>query len=134
MIGYVTLGTNDLPRAEAFCHAVLGPMGVVPMFPMPQGGSLWGRSMAEPLLAVCPPFDGEAARPGNGVMVALMAESRADVDAIHARALAAGGSDEGAPGRRDEAAHGEDDPMAFYGGYFRDPDGNKFCAFRMGPA
>jgi predicted lactoylglutathione lyase len=67
-------------------------------------------------------------------MVALMAESRADVDAIHARAMAAGGSDEGAPGRRDAETHGDNDPMAFYGAYFRDPDGNKFCAFIMGPA
>jgi hypothetical protein len=40
-----------------------------------------------------------------------------------------GGSDEGAPGVR-----GEEGPRAFYGAYFRDLDGNKLCAFRIGPA
>ncbi|WP_416908567.1 MAG: VOC family protein [Polymorphobacter sp.] len=133
MIGYVTLGTNDLARAEAFVLAVLGLMGAQKLFPMPQGGSIWGRSMDEPLLAMCPPFDGKPATAGNGTMVALMAANRAEVDAVHARAMAAGGSDEGAPGLRDAEAVPDDDPMAFYGAYFRDPDGNKFCAFHLGP-
>ena len=62
-------------------------------------------------------------------MIAIVLDERAKVDAMHAAALAAGGNDEGAPGVR-----GEDGPQAFYGAYFRDLDGNKLCAFRVGPA
>ena len=62
-------------------------------------------------------------------MIALVLDTRAKVDAMHAAALAAGAGDEGAPGVR-----GEEGPQAFYGAYFRDPDGNKLCAFRVGPA
>jgi hypothetical protein len=49
--------------------------------------------------------------------------------ALHATALKPGGTDEGAPGLRSPEG-----PQAFYGAYFRDPEGNKFCAFRTGPA
>ena len=62
-------------------------------------------------------------------MIALVMDERVKVDALHARALALGGQDEGAPGVR-----GEEGDQAFYGAYFRDLDGNKFCAFRVGPA
>src|SRR3546814_5383941 len=48
--------------------------------------------------------------------------SRENVDKIHAKALALGGKDEGAPGVRGGN---------FYGGYFRDLDGNKLVAFHM---
>jgi predicted lactoylglutathione lyase len=75
------------------------------------------------MVVVTRPFDGNAATGGNGVMVALMAKDRAQVDAVHALALSLGGVDEGAPGRRG---------ARFYGGYFRDLDGNKFNVFRMG--
>ncbi|WP_422396671.1 hypothetical protein [Sphingomonas ginsenosidivorax] len=53
--------------------------------------------------------------------------TRGDVDAIHAKALELGGTDEGAPGIRG------DDPDGFYGAYFRDLDGNKLTVFRFGP-
>ena len=71
----------------------------------------------------------KAAEPGNGNMVAIVVKERAQVDALHAKALALGGTDEGAPGVR-----GKEGPQAFYGAYFRDLDGNKLCAFRIGPA
>lgn len=73
------------------------------------------------------PFDGQPASVGNGVMVALEARDRAQVDRIHALALAHGGSCEGMPGPRGEGG-------AFYGAYFRDPDGNKLNAYVMGGA
>lgn len=75
------------------------------------------------------PYDGGAAAPGNGAMVAIVLDDRGKVDAFHAKALELGGSDEGAPGLR--SPEGD---RAFYGAYFRDLDGNKFCAFRIGPA
>jgi predicted lactoylglutathione lyase len=81
------------------------------------------------MLGVGPAYDGQPATAGNGTMIALVLDTRAKVDAMHAAALAAGAADEGAPGVR-----GEEGPQAFYGAYFRDPDGNKLCAFRVGPA
>ena len=84
---------------------------------------LWGVSLADPCLAITTPHDGKPATVGNGGMVALRAPSKAAVDALHAKALALGGTDEGAPGPRSDA---------FYAGYFRDLDGNKLNAFFMG--
>jgi predicted lactoylglutathione lyase len=66
---------------------------------------------------------------GNGNMAAIAMNSRSKVDEIHARALELGGTCEGAPGLR-----GEEGDQAFYGAYFRDPDGNKLAAFCIGPA
>jgi len=121
MISYVTLGTNDLPRAIAFFDALLGELGAAHFMEMDRM-VIWGTKPGAPMFAVCTPYDGKAACVGNGTMVALDAGSREMVDKLHARALALGGTDEGAPGPRGDG---------FYGGYFRDLDGNKFvaCAF-----
>jgi catechol 2,3-dioxygenase-like lactoylglutathione lyase family enzyme len=129
MIGYVTVGTNDRERSLAFYDALLGEMGAarVPAW-CNDNFTFYGTGKGSPGLAVTRPHDGVEARPGNGAMVALSVESRAKVDALHAKALELGGSDEGAPGVR-----GAEGPKAFYGAYFRDPDGNKFCAFKIGP-
>ena len=81
---------------------------------------LWGTSMTEPCLAIAKPFDGNSATVGNGVMVALQAESKELVAALHGKALELEGQDEGAPGPRGDG---------FYAGYFRDLDGNKLNAF-----
>jgi len=122
MIGYVTLGTNDMQRASAFYDALLGDLGA--RRTMDFGKFIvWGKSPREPSLAVCSPFDGQAASVGNGVMVAIPCASEADVDRLHAQALALGGTDEGAPGKRGPN---------FYAGYFRDLDGNKLNFFKMG--
>jgi hypothetical protein len=95
----------------------------------PQNGfTMYGTGARAPGLAVTRPYDGNAALPGNGAMVALAMDSRDKVDGLHARALELGGSDEGPPGVR-----GEDGDKAFYGAYFRDLDGNKLCAFCIGP-
>jgi catechol 2,3-dioxygenase-like lactoylglutathione lyase family enzyme len=82
----------------------------------------WGTSMDQPGLSLTRPHDGQPATVGNGVMVALAMSNTEQVDAVHAKALALGGTDEGAPGARSDA---------FYAGYFRDPDGNKLNAFCM---
>ena len=128
MIGYVTLGTNDLDRARAYYDALLAEVGAKRIMDM-DGFTAWGVSWDKPGLGLTRPFDGKAAAPGNGNMVALVVNKRALVDRIHARALELGGSDEGAPGLR-----GPEGDQAFYAGYFRDPDGNKLNAFCMGPA
>jgi predicted lactoylglutathione lyase len=85
--------------------------------------------MGKPGLAICKPHDGNSAVAGNGNMAAIACDSRDKVDALHAKAMELGGTDEGAPGVR-----GEEGEHAFYGAYFRDPDGNKLAAFCIGPA
>lgn len=132
MIGYVTLGTNDLARAREYYDALLGSIGAKRLmeFPDEMGGfTLWGIGWGSPGIALTRPYNGQAAVAGNGNMIAIVMDSRDKVDTFHARALELGGSDEGAPGVR-----GEEGPRAFYGAYFRDPEGNKICAFRIGPA
>ncbi|MEP0189580.1 MAG: VOC family protein [Erythrobacter sp.] len=123
MIGYVTLGTNDLPRAAAFYDAVAKEMGFGRM--MEEGEFIaWGDFESGTTgIAATKPFDGETASVGNGTMVALQVESPEKVQAVYDAALANGASDEGAPGPR-----GDD---GFYAGYFRDLDGNKLNAFCM---
>lgn len=122
MIGYVTLGTNDLPRATSFYDKLLGALGAKRVFESERGIG-WGTSMNSPSLAVTKPFDGLPATRGNGTMVALLADSKEKVAAIHKLALELGASDEGAPGPRGET---------FYAAYFRDLDGNKLSCFFVG--
>lgn len=132
MIGYATLGTNDIAAARAFYDDLFGSIGAkrIMEFGDDLGGfTMWGTSWDKPAIAVTRPHNGNAAVPGNGNMLAIPLEERAKVDALHAKALELGGSCDGPPGLR-----GEEGPQAFYGAYFRDPEGNKFCAFRVGPA
>jgi catechol 2,3-dioxygenase-like lactoylglutathione lyase family enzyme len=129
MIGYATVGTNDIDRARAFYDDLLGGIGARRVMEFPQNGfTMYGTGARAPGLAVTRPYDGNAALPGNGAMVALAMNSRDKVDSLHARALELGGSDEGPPGVR-----GPEGDNAFYGAYFRDLDGNKLCAFCIGP-
>jgi catechol 2,3-dioxygenase-like lactoylglutathione lyase family enzyme len=129
MIGYVTLGTDDIERARAFYDALLGELGARRLMEFPENGfTLYGTGFGKPGLAVTRPYNGEPAAPGNGNMAAIAVDSRDRVDGFHAKAIALGGSDEGAPGLR-----GPEGPKAFYGAYFRDLDGNKLCVFRVGP-
>jgi catechol 2,3-dioxygenase-like lactoylglutathione lyase family enzyme len=130
VIGYVTVGTNDLDRARAFYDALLGEIGARRVMQFEENGfTLYGTGGRSPGLAVTRPYNGEPAQPGNGTMPALVVDAREKVDRLHARALELGGSDEGAPGLR-----GPEGERAFYGAYFRDLDGNKLCVFRVGPA
>jgi catechol 2,3-dioxygenase-like lactoylglutathione lyase family enzyme len=128
MIGYALFGSNDLPRSFAFYDALFASVGIGRLMEFPTGAVCWGTGWTAPMLGVGPAHDGQPATAGNGTMIAIVLDERAKVDAMHAAALAAGGRDEGAPGVR-----GEEGPQAFYGAYFRDPDGNKLCAFRVGP-
>jgi predicted lactoylglutathione lyase len=122
MIGYVTIGTNDLARAASFYDALLREMDAKRMMENEQFVA-WSVKPDQPGLGVTKPFDKKPATVGNGVMVALMVDSKEKVDAFHRKALQLGGTDEGAPGPRGEG---------FYAGYFRDLDGNKLNFFCMG--
>ncbi len=122
MIGYVTLGTNDLPRGAAFYDALLAEMGAKRLWDL---GTMiaWGVAMDKPAVVLTKPFDGQAASVGNGTMVALVVKSRDMVDRVYKKAIELGAKDEGPNGPRGEQ---------FYAGHFRDLDGNKLNVFCMG--
>lgn len=122
MIGYVTLGTNDLARNAPFYDAIAAAMGVGRMMEF-DSFIAWGEMGSAAGVALTQPFDGQPATVGNGTMVALQVDSAEKVREIYDIALSHGGSDEGAPGPR-----GDD---GFYAGYFRDPEGNKLNVFTM---
>ena len=121
MIGYVTLGTNDLGRSAAFYDAVLAEIGAG-RWKETQRSVVWRAVPGHPSLCLIQPYDGAAASVGNGVMVALYAGTPEKVRALHARALAMGGKNEGDAGPRDSSP-------GFYAAYFRDLDGNKLNVF-----
>ncbi|MDX1481892.1 MAG: VOC family protein [Woeseiaceae bacterium] len=121
MIGYVTLGSNDVARAAAFYDELLGIIGAK-RFMESETFVAWSVAPNRPGLGVTKPHDGNPATVGNGTMIALVVDSTDKVDALHAKALELGGADEGAPGPR---------MPTFYAGYFRDLDGNKLNAFCM---
>lgn len=121
MIGYVTLGTNDLPRAARFYDALLGEMGAK-RFMEYDTFIAWAVAPDVPAVAVSKPHDGKPATIGNGSMVALVVDSREKVDRLYHKAIELGGTDEGPAGPRGDN---------FYAGYFRDPDGNKLNFFCM---
>ncbi len=120
-IGYCTVGSNRLEDAKAFYDALLGTIGMKPRFEHPSGGRLYAGEAG--MFGVLGPYDKKAATVGNGSMVGFSFDSPAEVDAFHAKAIALGGSDDGAPGER---------APGVYFAYFRDLDGNKFCAFKFG--
>ena len=122
MIGYVTLGTNDLPRAAAFYDALLAEIGIQRIMDFGRGYA-WGTALDKPALGVMIPFDQKPATPGNGTMAAIVVDSRDMVDRLYRKALELGGQDEGPAGPRGEG---------FYAGYFRDLDGNKLNVFCTG--
>lgn len=131
MIAYVTVGANDMNAAKRFYDAFLpalgyglkqGPEGLSYALPVPDG-----QRPIFPDFYVKPPFDGQSASVGNGCMVAFEAENQRQVRALHAAALAAGGSDEGAPGFR--ADYGP----TFFVSYLRDPQGYKIALFSSNP-
>ncbi|WP_293354673.1 MULTISPECIES: VOC family protein [unclassified Microcoleus] len=123
MIGYVTLGTNDLQSAAKFYDALLAEIGAKRFMEMEEFIA-WSVSPEMPALAVTKPFDGNKATVGNGVMIALQVDSPEKVNLVYNKAIALGAQDEGAAGPRDALP-------GFYAGYFRDLDGNKLNVFCM---
>lgn len=121
MLGYTTIGVNDMARAEGFYNDLLAEIG---------GRQLFGQDRIKfygtgegAMLAICIPYDEQAQNPGNGTMVAIAGGDRAGVDKLYAKALELGATDDGEPGERV--------PGVFYGAYVRDLDGNKLCFFEM---
>ncbi len=124
MIGYITIGTNDLARSGEFYDELLAEMGAKRV--MTDSRMLgWGTTPDKTMFSVIEPFDGEDASVGNGVMVALNVETPENVERLYNKAMSMGCEDEGHP-------HDRGSSMGFYGGYFRDLDGNKLVFYCLG--
>ncbi|WP_432471021.1 VOC family protein [Amphritea sp. HPY] len=115
MIGYITIGTNDLERATSFYDVIFNEMGAAKAFDTDRL-SAWSFGEGKPLFTVTKPFDESEATVGNGGMVALTTSSQESVDKLHTKALELGATSEGGPYLKGKN---------FYVGYFRDLDGNK---------
>ena len=122
MIGYVTLGTNDIQRAAAFYDALFAVIGAG-RFMEADNFIAWAVAPDKPSLGVIKPYDGQPATVGNGTMISLIVDSADKVNAMHAKALELGGKCEGEPG-----------PRGNFGefAYFRDLDGNKLMVAKQG--
>jgi len=123
MIGYVTIGVNDIEKAKRFYLELLSDFQAKILVDMGRF-VLIGPSMEAPCLAICTPYNKEAPHPGNGNMLAINPGSKAKVDELYYKAIALGGTSEGEPGQRIADT--------FYGAYFRDPDGNKVAFYQFG--
>ena len=122
MLGYATIGVNDMARATAFYDNLLGELGASRLFGMDRI-QFYGTGPGAAMLAICIPYNEATQHPGNGNMIAIPGGSREGVDSLYAKALSLGATDEGEPGER---------LPTFYGAYVRDLDGNKLCFFEMG--
>lgn len=123
MISYVTLGVSDIAAARKFYGELLGELGAKTLLNMDRI-TFFGKTMKEPMLAVCIPFNQEAPAPGNGNMVSIAPGSKVAVDQLYQKAISLGATCDGAPGQRI--------PNTFYGAYVRDADGNKLCFCHFG--
>ena len=121
MIGYITVGSNDLVKAVAFYDVLFTELGAQ-RFMQEDTFVAWAVAPDQPGFSVCQPYDGNAATVGNGTMIALKVDSTDKVDTVYAKAMELGGVDEGPPGTRMDG---------FYAAYFRDLDGNKLNVFFM---
>lgn len=119
MIGYTTLGTNDLESNAKFYDALLAEIGASRVMES-ESFILWSTGADKPGFAITKPYDGNSATVGNGVMIAIALSTPAEVDTMYSKAIALGASDEGPSGPRGEG---------FYAGFFRDLDGNKLNFF-----
>ena len=121
MIGYATIGVNDMERAVTFYDSLLGEIGARQLFGMDRI-KFYGTGMDAAMLAICIPHDQQPQHRGNGNMIAIPGGSRGGVDKLYAKAIELGATDEGEPGER---------MPVFYGAYVRDLDGNKLCFYEM---
>jgi catechol 2,3-dioxygenase-like lactoylglutathione lyase family enzyme len=123
VFSHIFVGVTDFNRALAFYNSLMAALGIKPRFcDLEQSWAGWQSAPdPRPLFLIGKPYDEQSHQPGNGQMVAFLAESRVAVDNVYAVAIANGGTSEGPPGLRPEYHE------HYYGAYFRDPDGNKLC-------
>lgn len=125
MIAYSMVGARDLAKAREFYGQLLADLGAKEIMVRPDGNAIfYGVERGKPMFGICKPWDGEATQPGNGTMTAFAVKDAAQVQALHAKAVALGATDAGAPGPRLNGS--------VSCGYVRDPDGNKLNFFCLG--
>ena len=124
MLGYTTIGSNDLDKSVEFYDSLLALVNGKQIMALDRI-KFYGTDAGGAMLAVCKPHNESEAQCGNGNMVAIPGGSPEGADALYAKAIELGATDEGEPGQR---------MPFFYGGYVRDHDGNKLCFFHMTPA
>ena len=122
-ISYSTVGSNKLEAAKTFYDALLGSIGMKPIYEHPSGGRLYSAGNSGGLFGVLGPYNGEPASVGNGSLTGFSFDTTGEIDAFHAKALELGATNEGDPGERGPGV---------YFGYFRDLDGNKLCGYKFG--
>jgi catechol 2,3-dioxygenase-like lactoylglutathione lyase family enzyme len=123
MLGHLSFGISDLDRAISFYDAALAPLGLSRVWTKGDAAGYAPAGRGD-LLAL--KKRSGAAPPGPGFHLALNAASRAAVDAFHAAALKAGGTDNGAPGLRPHYA------PTYYAAFVIDPDGYPLEAVYQG--
>lgn len=123
MIGYTTIGVNDIERAKKFYCDLFADKDAKVVIDAGRIAFI-GTKRGEPMLAVCEPYDKGDPTPGNGVMIAFPVDEKPQADAMYKRALELGATCDGAPGQRIADR--------FYGAYVHDPDGNKLCFYMFG--
>ncbi|RMW95395.1 VOC family protein [Allofranklinella schreckenbergeri] len=122
ILSHVSLGTNRFAEAVAFYDQVLATLGIGRVMDVSDEFPAIAYGRAYPEFWIQAPHDGQPAQTANGVHIAFFAATAEQVHAFHAAALAAGGSDDGAPGPRPH--YGKE----YYGCFVRDLDGHKIEA------
>ncbi|MEP4194403.1 MAG: VOC family protein [Aliishimia sp.] len=120
MIGYTTIGVNDIEQAKKFYTELFDATVQVDIGRL----AMIGKTMEQPMVAVCKPFDGNDPSCGNGSMIAFAAASKEEVAEKYNKAISLGATSEGEPGQRIDDV--------FYGAYVRDLDGNKLAFYIFG--
>jgi catechol 2,3-dioxygenase-like lactoylglutathione lyase family enzyme len=123
MLDHVGFTVSDYERSKAFYSTALAPLGMTLLMEPMEAAAGFGKD-GKPVFWIetrGPALEGD-------LHVAFAVDDRATVDAFHAAALEAGGTDNGAPGVR-EIYHPH-----YYGAYVLDPDGNNIEAVCHKPA
>jgi catechol 2,3-dioxygenase-like lactoylglutathione lyase family enzyme len=117
MIDHISLRVTDFQRAKAFYAKALAPLGYTVLMEFPEAPDVAGLGAGgKPDLWIT------QVPSTTTVHIAFLAKDRATVDAFHAAAIAAGGTDFGAPGPRPIYHPG------YYGAFVLDPDGHNIEA------
>ena len=128
MIDHIGFSVSDLDASRAFYEAALAPLGISVLMSVTPDQTEAGNSAhgfgkdGKPFFWI-----GDKERVGEGTHIAFAADRRAEVDAFHAAALAAGGTDNGAPGPRPDYG------PTYYAAFVCDPDGSNIEAVCYAP-
>ena len=121
LIDHVHLVISDVEQSKRFYLAALGALGI------PLGGEGPDYFWADELFISSAQSKAAAGKLTGRVHLAFQATSREQVEQFYRAGLAAGGSDNGAPGERPYHP-------GYYGAFLLDPDGNNIEAVFHGPA